>query len=170
MARLAALAMDIVKLGPDNTERFLALRRGMFDTEAMSFRGASPDDDAIGLPAWRERLTRDHVYAVVEAGEWLAVGGLTRLAGRKLDHKGLVWGMYTAPAARGTGAAARILDALEATARNLGLRQLQLTLMADNLRARRLYERHGYVLYAIEPESVQRDSEFADEALMWKRL
>jgi len=42
--------------------------------------------------------------------------------------------------------------------------------MADNARARRVYERHGYVLYAIEPESVRRDGEFADEALMWKRL
>lgn len=162
--------MAIVKLGSGDTERFIALRRGMFDAEAMSFRGASADDDAIGLAAWRERLARDHVYAVVQHGEWLAVGGLTRLAGAKLDHKGLVWGMYALPAARGTGAAARILEQLEATARELGLRQLQLTLMADNLRARRLYERHGYALYATEPEAVRRSEEWADEALMWKRL
>ncbi len=162
--------MDIVKLTPDNTERFLALRRAMFDSEAMSFRGASADDDAIGVPAWRERLARDHVFAVVRGGDWIAVGGLTQLAGGKLDHKGLVWGMYALPAARGTGAAARILEQLETAARDLGLRQLQLTLMADNARARALYERHGYVLYAIEPESVRRGAEWADEALMWKRL
>lgn len=162
--------MDIVKLGPEDTERFLTLRHGMFDTEAMSFRGTSADDDAIGLAAWRERMARDHVYVVAQDGTWLAVGGLTRLAGQKLDHKGLVWGMYAAPSARGTGAAARILEQLEAVARDLGLRQLQLTLMADNVRARRLYERHGYVLYAIEPDSVRRDSGCADEALMWKRL
>jgi len=43
--------------------------------------------------------------------------------------------------------------------------------MADNARARRVYERHGYVLYAIEPESVRReDGSYGDEALMWKRL
>lgn len=42
--------------------------------------------------------------------------------------------------------------------------------MADNLRARRLYERHGFELYGIEPESVRREDGFADEALMWKRL
>lgn len=162
--------MDIVKLGPEDTARFLALRQIMFDSEAMSFRGAAADDEAIGAAAWRERLARDHVYAVVQGGEWLAIGGLTRLAGAKLDHKGLVWGMYALPAARGTGAAARILEQLESAARDLGLRQLQLTLMADNARARALYERHGYVLYAIEPDSVRRGDEFADEALMWKRL
>ena len=163
--------MDIVKLAPADTERFLALRQVMFDAEAMSFRGAGADDDAIGFAAWRERLARDHVYAVVQSGEWLAVGGLTRLAGQKLDHKGLVWGMYALPAARGTGAAAGILEQLEATARDLGLRQLQLTLMADNARARALYERYGYVLYAIEQESVRRgNGSYVDEALMWKRL
>lgn len=162
--------MEIVRLTPDDAPRFLALRRAMFDAEAMSFRGAAADDAAIGEMAWRERLARDHVYAVVQDGEWLAVGGLSRLAGAKLDHKGLVWGMYAVPAARGTGAASRILDALEDAARKLGLRQLQLTLMADNARARAVYERHGYELYAIEPESVRRGDVYADEALMWKRL
>ena len=162
--------MEIIRLQPDDAPRFLALRRAMFDTEAMSFRGAAADDAALGDAAWRERLARDHVCAVVQDGEWLAVGGLSRLAGQKLDHKGLVWGMYALPAARGTGAAARILDTLEEAARAIGLRQLQLTLMADNLRARRVYERHGYVLYAIEPDSVRRGDVYADEALMWKRL
>lgn len=162
--------MDIKKLTPEDAPRFLALRRAMFDSEAMSFRGAAADDAAVGEATWRERLGRDHVYAVVRDGEWLAVGGLSRLAGVKLDHKGLVWGMYALPAARGTGAASLILDALEAAARELGLRQLQLTLMADNARARAVYVRHGYVLYAIEPESVRRGDVYADEALMWKRL
>jgi GNAT superfamily N-acetyltransferase len=163
--------MELVQLGPDDTARFLALRQIMFEAEAMSFRGAGVDDDAIGVAAWRERLARDHVYAAVRGAEWLAVGGLTRIAGQKLDHKGLVWGMYAVPAARGTGAAARILEQLEARARELGLRQLQLTLMADNPRAQTLYERHGYVVYAREPDSVRRgDGSYVDETLMWKRL
>lgn len=163
--------MDIVRLGPDDTTRFLALRQVMFEAEAINFRGAGVDDDAIGLTAWRERLARDHVYAVVEGGEWIAIGALTRLSGIKLDHKGLVWSMYVLPAARGTGAASRLLNALEDAARAMGLRQLQLTLMADNPRARRVYERHGYELYAIEPDSVRRgNGSYVGEALMWKRL
>jgi GNAT superfamily N-acetyltransferase len=162
--------MDIVRLTPNDAPRFLALRQAMFDSEAMSFRGAAADDAAMGETAWRERLARDHVYAAVQDGEWLAIGALSRLAGAKLDHKGLVWGMYAVPAARGTGAASRILATLEDAARELGLRQLQLTLMADNARARAVYERHGYALYAIEPDSVRRGDVYADEALMWKRL
>ncbi|NML94203.1 GNAT family N-acetyltransferase [Novosphingobium olei] len=162
--------MEIIRLTPDDAERFLAMRRLALDGDAQNFRGASVDDAALGLQAWRDRLARDHVVALEADGAWLAVGGLTRFPGVKLDHKGLIWGMYAVPAARGTGAAARILDALEQAARAMPLRQLQLTLMADNLRARRLYERHGFELYAIEPDSVCREDGYADEALMWKRL
>lgn len=162
--------MQIIRLTAHDTEQFLAMRRRALDGDAHNFRGASADDAALGLQAWQDRLTRDHVLALTTGGDWLAVGGLTRFSGVKLDHKGLVWGMYAVPAARGTGAASRILEALEQAARSLGLRQLQLTLMADNLRARRLYERHGFALYAIEPDSVRRGDDYADEALMWKRL
>ena len=92
--------MELVRLGPEDTERFLALRQVMFEAEARNFRGAGVDDDAIGLAVWRERLARDHIHAAVQDGEWLAIGALTRLVGAKLDHKGLVWGMYALPPAR----------------------------------------------------------------------
>jgi RimJ/RimL family protein N-acetyltransferase len=163
--------MEIVRLGPDDAVRFVVMRQTALTEGAASFRTSAADDAKVPLAAWAQRLAQEHVYAVQRDGEWLAIGGLSHETRSKLAHKGLVWGMYTAPAARGTGAAARILDQLEAAARELGLRQLQLTLMADNARARRVYERHGYVLYAIEPDSIRReDGSYADEALMWKRL
>lgn len=151
--------------------RFAAMRQTALADEAASFRTSAADDAKVPLAVWEQRLEQEYVYAAQRDGEWLAIGGLSCETRSKLAHKGLVWGMYAVPAARGTGAAARILDQLEATARELGLRQLQLTLMADNARARRVYERHGYELYAIEPDSVRRaDGSYADEALMWKRL
>jgi GNAT superfamily N-acetyltransferase len=163
--------MEIVRLVAGDAARFAAMRQTALAHEAASFRTSAADDAKVPLAVWMERLTQEHVYALQHDGQWLAIGGLTRETRSKLAHKGLVWGMYTTPAARGTGAAGRILDQLETAARELGLRQLQLTLMADNLTARHLYERHGYVLYAIEPDSVWRANEsYADEALMWKRL
>jgi RimJ/RimL family protein N-acetyltransferase len=46
------------------------------------------------------------------------------------------------------------------------VRQVHLTVIADNLRARALYERHGFRTYGIEPASVRRDGSFVDEVLM----
>lgn len=162
--------MESVRLGPDDAARFVAMRQTALAQEAASFRTSAADDAKVPLAAWAQRLKQEHVYAVQHDGEWLAIGGLSRDARAKLDHKGLIWGMYVSPGARGTGAADQLLEALVASGVALGLRQLQLTLMADNVRARRLYERHGFELYGTEPDSVCRDGIFADEALMWKRL
>ena len=163
--------MEIIRLTAADAARFTAMRQTALAEESASFRTSAEDDAKVPLANWERRLAQEHVYAAQRDGAWLAIGGLSCETRTKLAHKGLFWGMYAVPAARGTGAAARILEQLEATAREIGLRQLQLTLMADNVRARRVYERHGYELYAIEPDSVRReDGSYADEALMWKRL
>lgn len=162
--------MQIVPLAPADAERFLAIRADALAQNPESFRYGPGDDAALGLAAWRERLARDHVVAAVaDDGSWLGVGGFTRLPGVKLQHKGLIWGMYVTPAARGTGAADAILAALVDHARGR-VRQLQLTVMADNSRARAFYERYGFTLYAVEPASVRRGDSYDDEALMWRPL
>ncbi len=162
--------METVRLTADDAARFVAMRRAALVNDAASFRTSAEDDALIPLTAWQQRLAKEHVYAVQRGGDWLAIGGLSRDSRAKLDHKGLIWGMYVAPEARGTGAADRLMEALNAAGRALGLRQLQLTMMAENVPARRLYERHGFAVYATEPASVRVGESYADEALMWKLL
>ncbi len=53
--------------------------------------------------------------------------------------------MYAAPSARGTGAAVALLRALEAEARQLGIRSLVLETGTAQPDAVRFYEREGYV-------------------------
>ena len=162
--------MDTVRLGAEDTAQFMAMRRAGLEGDEDSFRTSPTDDARVSIGAWAERLANEHVFAVRRDGQWLAIGGLARETRAKLDHKGLIWGMYAAPEARGSGAADRLMEALIAAGNAMGLRQLQLTLMAENLRARRLYERHGFVVYATEPASVRFGAKYADETLMWKLL
>lgn len=162
--------MHVQQLSRDDAVQFIAFRAQGLSGDPDAFRVAPDDDARIGLDAWALRLDRDYVVAIVDpTGEWVGIGGLSRFEGEKLRHKGLVWGMYVARAARGTGAADRIMDALVGHASG-GLRQLQLTVMADNGRARAFYERHGFTTYAVEPGSVRRHDAFADEALMQRLL
>ena len=162
--------IDAVRLGPSDVERFLAFRARGLDGDPDAFRITAEDDAALAIDSWRARLEQDYVVAIVaEDGEWLGIGGLTQFEGEKLRHKGLIWGMYVAPAARGSGAADRIVAALVDHGSRT-LRQLLLTVMADNARARALYERHGFETYAIEPQSVLRNGIYEDEALMWRHL
>ncbi len=162
--------MHTHQLGRDDAEQFLLFRARGLSGDPNAFRVTPQDDATLALNAWRSRLARDYVVAVTgQNGDWLGIGGLSQIDGEKLRHKGLIWGMYVDPVARGTGAADQIMQALVKHA--IGkLRQLQLTVMADNQRARSFYERHRFSTYAIEPNSVRRDDEYADEALMQRLL
>jgi RimJ/RimL family protein N-acetyltransferase len=162
--------MKTMRLTSADVERFRELRVEGLRNDPDGFRYSVAEDDAISSELWAARLDRSFVIAVVRAdGELAGVGGFSRLEGDKLEHKGLIWGMYVRAEARGTGAADAIMRALIDHARTR-VRQVQLTVMSDNARARAFYERHGFVAYATEPQAVRQGSEYRDETSMWLLL
>ncbi len=158
--------MHVVRVTSADLHRYREVRLEGARSDPLGFRFTEADDAAIDERLWAARLDRDFVVAAEDDGSILGVGGFSQLVGEKVAHKGLIWGMYVRRASRGTGAADMIMRALIAHARG-HVRQLQLTVMADNARARAFYERHGFVHYATEPESVRQGSVLCDEALMW---
>lgn len=162
------MSIRVVRLTPADVVRFRDVRLEGLRSDPIGFRYSEAEDAAVEIDVWTARLERDFVVAAMREGsdEIAGVGGYSRFAGDKLSHKGLVWGMYVRAGSRGSGAADAIMEALVAHARH-EVRQLQLTVMADNARARRFYERHGFVAYAIEPEAVRQGGEYRDEISMW---
>jgi ribosomal protein S18 acetylase RimI-like enzyme len=161
--------MTIRQLSSEDRAAFMDLRTEGLHRDPDSFRVTIDDDEALGEIYWADRLDRDVVVGFEHNGELLGIGGLQRFSGEKLAHKALIWGMYVRPTARGSGVADAVVKALINLA-PVGVRQLQLTVMAHNMRARSLYERHGFMLFAIEPASVRIGDQFLDEALMWRPL
>lgn len=162
------MAFRIVRLTSADVTRFREVRLAGLRMDPNGFRYSEVEDAAIDTERWAVRLDNAYVVAAQHDGsdEILGVGGFSLFAGDKLAHKGLIWGMYVRPSARGTGVADAIMDALIAHARTR-VRHLQLTVMSDNVRARAFYERHGFVTYATEPEAVRQGDEFRDEDSMW---
>ena len=163
--------IHVVRLTSADVERFREIRLAGLRSDPLGFRYSEAEDAVIDSSAWGARLDHEFVIAALRDGidEIVGVGGFSRFAGEKLEHKGLIWGMYVRPAARGGGAADAIMSSLIAHARTQ-VRLLQLTVMADNARARAFYERHGFEVYAIEPLAVRQGDEYCDEAAMWLSL
>ena len=160
---------QVRRLGPPDVDAFLALRRVAQAHDPHVFRSTAADDEAIGHAAWEARLARDYVIGGDGPEGLIARGGFARAIGSKLDHKGLIWGMYVHPAHRRRGLASAVVEALLAEAAR-SVRQVQLTVYVANAPAIALYESHGFTRYATEPESIREGDAFADEALMWRRV
>ncbi|WP_051334409.1 GNAT family N-acetyltransferase [Bradyrhizobium sp. Ai1a-2] len=119
---------------------------------------------------WEERLKTNTVF-----GGWVNSSPLVGLAGFrvqdgvKLQHKGVLWGMYVRPEARGTGLAAALVNQVVEHARPL-VEDVCLTVVASNAAAHRLYGAAGFEEYGLERRALKVGSEYYDELLMVLQL
>jgi ribosomal protein S18 acetylase RimI-like enzyme len=84
-------------------------------------------------------------------------------------HKGMLTGMYVREGARGTGLAATLVDAVIERARGRVI-FVELSVVTTNERARRLYARHGFEIYGVDPCALKHGDRYFDEYLMTRFL
>jgi GNAT superfamily N-acetyltransferase len=129
--------------------------------EIRRVRGDDPDARAMlaGMEAWitehfgpptgartstvasEEMVPPDGMFVLVlDDGRAVAGGGVRRLEDRVAEIKR----MYVVPDARGRGHGRRVLDALEAVARDLGYHRVRLDTAQSMTTAMAMYRRAGY--------------------------
>ena len=160
----------IRRLTPADAAGFRRVRLEGFTANPDLFRIAAEEEAGMSVEDFAARLEREYVAGGFVGGELQGIGGLTRFAGARLDHRALLWGMYVRPAARGAGVGDAIVAALLDEASRIGVRSVLLTVIAGNEPAERLYRRWGFERYGVEPGAVRTASGFVDEALMIRRL
>jgi GNAT superfamily N-acetyltransferase len=126
---------------------------------------------------WEKRVERgagaaSSITFVAEAPDDALAGmtGVFRGDGSKAQHGGLIWGVYVREAWRGRGVADALLGACLGWAREHGLRWVKLAAVTTNAPAIRLYARHGFSVYGVEPEVIFTGGIYHDELLMVRRL
>jgi RimJ/RimL family protein N-acetyltransferase len=82
-----------------------------------------------------------------------------------LRHSGVL-GMGVISEHRGRGIGRALLDATLQTAKASGISRIELTVRVDNERAKRLYERFGFVIEGLCRRHMRVDGEFKDSWLM----
>jgi uncharacterized protein (DUF952 family)/ribosomal protein S18 acetylase RimI-like enzyme len=110
---------------------------GVLDENQLETVAALWDDGTIG------GLVYEESGEVIAGIVWTAAR-LDRRRGRTVAHTALIAEVATAPPAWGRGLGSLLLHHALAELRPLGYDTVELWTQADNLRARRLYERHGW--------------------------
>jgi RimJ/RimL family protein N-acetyltransferase len=126
-----------------------------------------------GVPTFEEELAFVREYAGENAALFVAVDG-ERIVGNlavaahghpEIAH-GAALGISVLAPWRGQGIGSRLLDTAIAWASERRLRRLELEVRSNNPRARRLYERKGFVLEGVRRGAVVVDGAFVDSIIM----
>jgi L-phenylalanine/L-methionine N-acetyltransferase len=113
----------------------------------------------------RELGPDQHWFVAVADDEVVGLAGLEVGRGR-LRHSGHVF-LFVARDWQGRGVGSQLLQTLLDLADNwLMLRRVELTVFADNERAKRLYERLGFEVEGLRKLSVTSQGELKDEYMM----
>jgi GNAT superfamily N-acetyltransferase len=163
------LTCTIRKLDRDDAEAWAFLRREALEAHPLVF-GASVLDDPAGLvETARARLAVEEatIFGAFVDAKLVGIVGVFREQGKKERHKSFLWGMYVAAQSRRHGTGKLLLQAAIDQARSWhGVRQVHLSVSDVAVEARRLYERHGFRAWGVEPRALCWEGQCADEIHM----
>lgn len=164
-----AAEIYIRQLTPGDAALYRSIRLAGLKESPEAFGSTFEAEFTKPLAWFFDRLSSSDVFGAFLEAEILGTAGLAVREGEKEGHKGLLWGMYVRPEARGTGVARRLVEAVIAHARRR-VELIQLSVVMGNEHARRLYARLGFVEYGIEKNSLKHHGRYYDEILMAKEL
>ena len=159
------MSLLIRRVLPSEAQTYQRLRIEGLVRHPDCFRIAPEDEAALSLPDVAKKLENGYVLGGFLDDTLVGIAGLTALPGAKAKHKALLWGMYVREEARGLGIADQLMEGILGEARNRGFEQIQLTVIANNPRAWKVYERWGFTLYGTEVKSVKVGDTYYDEQL-----
>lgn len=155
-------------LAADDAETFRNLRLTALETSPEAFGASHAEEAAQSLSFFAARLAPEPPGQVLGAflGDVLVgMAGFRTLNSPKSRHKGYLWGVYVARAARGHGIGEKLVTAVIEHARRHVL-ILQANVVTINRGAYLLYEKLGFVPYGIESRALRIGDVFYDEALL----
>jgi ribosomal protein S18 acetylase RimI-like enzyme len=162
-------AITVRPLSSADAALFREVRLEGLTQDPDAFSSTFEEESKKPLSSFAERLTASAVFAAFRGPDILGVAGFYGQPGPKHRHKGILWGMYVRPHARGAGIGGRLVEAVIDHAR-AHVELIELTVISENLAARRLYRRLGFEEYGLEKRAAKYRGRYHDNVLMMKML
>jgi ribosomal protein S18 acetylase RimI-like enzyme len=160
---------SVRRLSTLEADSFRSIRLESLQRDPEAFASTLARELSESRDNFLERFDRSTLFGGFVGANLMAIAGFSPLEGPKIGHKGVLWGMYTRPEARGTGLATALVGSLIEHAREY-VEQIQLTVISSNSRARRFYQRRGFSEYGLEKKALKYNGVYFDEVLMVRFL
>jgi ribosomal protein S18 acetylase RimI-like enzyme len=158
--------LKVRRLEPHEFASYRDIRLEGLKNHPEAFSASWETESANPASWWAERLETNIVFGGwIDSSPLAGVVGFHMHGGTKVGHKGVLWGMYVRPDARGTGLAASLVQRVIEQARPF-LEEILLVVVASNVAACRLYRAAGFEQYGREQRALKIGDEYYDEALM----
>jgi RimJ/RimL family protein N-acetyltransferase len=158
--------LKVRRLGANDIASYREIRLEGLQKHPEAFSLSWEEEAASPASWWAERLATNVVLGGgIDGSPLLGVVAFRVHSAAKLQHKGILWGMYVRPHARGMGLAASLVQRVVEWARP-PVEEICLTVVASNAAACRLYRRAGFEQYGLERRALKIGDRYYDEALM----
>lgn len=157
--------LEIRRLTAEDAALFRDLRLTALQRSPEGFASSYEAEKDRDVAWFAGRLKDAVVFVAFRDAAPLGMAGFKVHDTPKMAHKGMLWGMYVAPEARGLGVGRRLVQAVLDYAQGK-VEQVQLAVTAENPSARALYEAMGFEVYGVEPRSLKVGDRYWDDLLM----
>lgn len=171
----AAASVRIQFLTGTDVADFRSLRMEGLRLYPEQFVENADEEEYFPLEHIRHKLEKTKQRFV--AGAWdhddrlIGIIGFYRESSAKLQHKGMLWGMYVTPSMQGRGVGSALLYASILHIRKLeGIDSLQVSITSANKAVKRLFERFDFVVFAKELQAMKWEGHIDDIEHMELRL
>jgi len=159
---------DIRLLTPEDAAVFHQLRLRAVKEETKSF--LETEEEVKQKPVGNYFRNGWIAGAFVDE-QLVGITGLYRHSGKKVEHKGTVWGVYVIPEMRGQGLSRQLIEAVLKAAEKAGLEQIHISTDRTNDTTVTLYQKLGFEPYGVEKHIMKLpDNSYIDDVWMIKFL
>ncbi len=163
------MSMSVRRLTPDDYDALRELRLESLRLYPALFAADLDQEAAMAKEQWLARMATAASFGGFIDGALSGMVVFSRPTRPKLAHTGELGAMYVRDAARGTGLADALLEAVIDHASG-EVEQIQLTVNAENARAIRFYEHHGFRPIGRIPRSLHVEGRYYDDLLMLRAV
>jgi len=154
---------------PEDYDVFRSLRLESLRLLPDCFAADPVQEEAMSKAEWLTRLSSASSFGGFIDGKLSGMVVFSRPSRPKLAHTGDIGAMYVRPSAQGTGLADALMATLLKHAAGV-VEQVQLTVNAENARAIKFYQRHGFRQIGIIPRSLRVGDRYYDDMLMFRSV